>query len=149
MLGIIPCRSRTATYSALASLATIGLTAKRVGSVIERLKHGIREQILGTPSRSRDDEEAESKAKSLTNSYQLSDSKPAVDGLFGLRGRLNSPFFPLGRSQFSKFPTTFCELYGNQAYLVPLFAQPSPQKMRAHSRLHPNERRGQIGCVDQ
>jgi RNA polymerase sigma-70 factor (ECF subfamily) len=31
----------------IASLPTIGLGAKGVGSVLERLKHGIREQILG------------------------------------------------------------------------------------------------------
>ena len=43
----------------IASLPTIGLSAKGVGSVIERLKHGIREQILGTPSAS-DNEEEES-----------------------------------------------------------------------------------------
>jgi len=41
----------------IASLPTIGLTAKGVGSVIERLKHCIREQILGTPSDSDDDRE--------------------------------------------------------------------------------------------
>ncbi len=34
----------------IASLPTIGLGAKGVGSVIERLKHGIREQILGACS---------------------------------------------------------------------------------------------------
>jgi len=34
----------------IASLPTIGLTAKGVGSVIERLKHSIREQILGIES---------------------------------------------------------------------------------------------------
>ncbi len=31
----------------IASLPTIGLSAKGVGSIIERLKHGIQEQILG------------------------------------------------------------------------------------------------------
>src|SRR6266704_2513677 len=36
----------------IASLPTIGLGAKGVGSVIERLKHGIREQIIGTGIRS-------------------------------------------------------------------------------------------------
>jgi RNA polymerase sigma-70 factor (ECF subfamily) len=41
----------------IASLPTIGLTAKGVGSVIERLKHGIREQILGLRSDSDDDGE--------------------------------------------------------------------------------------------
>jgi len=34
----------------IASLPTIGLSAKGVGSVIERLKHGIREQILAIRS---------------------------------------------------------------------------------------------------
>jgi len=34
----------------------IGLGAKGVGSVIERLKHGIREQILGNRSDSDDDQ---------------------------------------------------------------------------------------------
>ena len=38
----------------IASLPTIGLGAKGVGSVIERLKHGIREQMLGTHSDSDD-----------------------------------------------------------------------------------------------
>jgi RNA polymerase sigma-70 factor (ECF subfamily) len=41
----------------IASLPTIGLGAKGVGSVIERLKHCIREQILGIRSDSDDDEE--------------------------------------------------------------------------------------------
>src|SRR5262249_588582 len=40
----------------IASLPTIGLTTKGVGSVIERLKHYIREQILGSPSSSGDNE---------------------------------------------------------------------------------------------
>ena len=53
----------------IASLPTIGLGAKGVGSVIERLKHGIREQILGSRSDSDDSEEVESKANSLGNSY--------------------------------------------------------------------------------
>lgn len=39
----------------IASLPTIGLTAKGVGSVIERLKHDIREQIVGSRSDSDDD----------------------------------------------------------------------------------------------
>jgi RNA polymerase sigma-70 factor, ECF subfamily len=53
----------------IASLPTIGLTAKGVGSVIERLKHDIREQIVG--SRSDCDERGpgvEPKANSLRNS---------------------------------------------------------------------------------
>jgi len=41
----------------IASLPIIGLTAKGVGSVIERLKHGIREQIVGSRLDSVDDEE--------------------------------------------------------------------------------------------
>ncbi len=55
----------------IASLPTIGLGAKGVGSVIERLKHGIREQIIGTGIRSdsEDGAGAESKANSLANSY--------------------------------------------------------------------------------
>ena len=55
----------------IASLPTIGLGAKGVGSVIERLKHGIREQIIGTGIRSDSDdgEGVESKANSLANSY--------------------------------------------------------------------------------
>ena len=53
----------------IASLPTIGLGAKGVGSVIERLKHAIRDQILGTRSDSNDDEVAEPKANSLGNSY--------------------------------------------------------------------------------
>jgi len=43
----------------IASLATIGLSAKGVGSVIERLKQGIREQILGIRSDSADRENTE------------------------------------------------------------------------------------------
>jgi RNA polymerase sigma-70 factor (ECF subfamily) len=39
----------------IASLPTIGLGAKGVGSVVERLKHGIREQILGNRSDSDDE----------------------------------------------------------------------------------------------
>jgi RNA polymerase sigma-70 factor, ECF subfamily len=53
----------------IASLPTIGLGAKGVGSVLERLKHGIREHILGVRSDSDDGEEEESKANSLANSY--------------------------------------------------------------------------------
>jgi RNA polymerase sigma-70 factor (ECF subfamily) len=53
----------------IASLPTIGLGHKGVGSVLERLKHGIREHILGVRSDSDDGEEEESKANSLTNSY--------------------------------------------------------------------------------
>jgi RNA polymerase sigma-70 factor, ECF subfamily len=41
----------------IASLPTIGLSAKGVGSVIERLKHSIREQILGARSDSSDVQE--------------------------------------------------------------------------------------------
>jgi RNA polymerase sigma-70 factor (ECF subfamily) len=41
----------------IASLPTIGLTAKGVGAVIERLKHCIREQILGSRWDSDDDRE--------------------------------------------------------------------------------------------
>lgn len=41
----------------IASMPTIGLGAKGVGSVIERLKHGIREQILGVGSASDNDED--------------------------------------------------------------------------------------------
>jgi len=39
----------------IGSLPTIGLGPKGVGSVIERLKHSIRERILGIPSESADD----------------------------------------------------------------------------------------------
>jgi RNA polymerase sigma-70 factor, ECF subfamily len=39
----------------IASLPTIGLSAKGVGSVIERLKHSIRDQILGIRSDSEDE----------------------------------------------------------------------------------------------
>jgi RNA polymerase sigma-70 factor (ECF subfamily) len=55
----------------IASLPTIGLGAKGVGSVIARLKHGIREQILGIRSDSDDGEGLEPKANSLENSYWL------------------------------------------------------------------------------
>jgi len=53
----------------IASLPTVGLSAKGVGSVIERLKHGIREQILGFQPDSEDGENAELKANSFANSY--------------------------------------------------------------------------------
>jgi RNA polymerase sigma-70 factor (ECF subfamily) len=41
----------------IASLPTIGLSAKGVGSVIDRLKHCLREQIFRLPADSEDDEE--------------------------------------------------------------------------------------------
>src|SRR5437773_3590937 len=53
----------------IASLPTIGLGAKGIGSVIERLKHRIREQILGIRSASDDGEGVKSKANSHANSY--------------------------------------------------------------------------------
>jgi RNA polymerase sigma-70 factor, ECF subfamily len=53
----------------IASLPTIELGAKGVGSVLERLKHGIREQILGSDSDPANGEEVESKANSFANSY--------------------------------------------------------------------------------
>ena len=46
----------------IASLPTIGLGAKGVGSVIERLKHCVREQIVGTSGQSAD-ETIETKSK--------------------------------------------------------------------------------------
>jgi len=52
----------------IASLPAIGLSAKGVGSVIERLKNGIREQILHADPDSRADD-AVQKANSLENSY--------------------------------------------------------------------------------
>jgi RNA polymerase sigma factor (sigma-70 family) len=52
----------------IASLPTIRLGTKGVGSVIERLKHNIREQILGSRSDFDAGEEVESKANSLANS---------------------------------------------------------------------------------
>jgi RNA polymerase sigma-70 factor (ECF subfamily) len=45
----------------ISSLPNIGLGVKGVGSVIERLKHGIRDQILGIGSDSGDDEEESQK----------------------------------------------------------------------------------------
>src|SRR6266404_9286500 len=53
----------------IASLPTIGLGAKGVGSVIERLKQSIREQILSSPSDFGGDEAVDSKANSHANSY--------------------------------------------------------------------------------
>jgi hypothetical protein len=50
------------TTKEIASLPTIGLSAKGVGSVIERLKYCIREQILSNPG------ENESKANSVETS---------------------------------------------------------------------------------
>lgn len=49
----------------IASLPNIKLSAKGVGSVIERLKQAIREQILGTGSPSDDDESVEAKQIAL------------------------------------------------------------------------------------
>jgi hypothetical protein len=46
----------------IASMPTIGLSAKAVGSVIERVKHCIREQIVGMPPNV-DDEEDSAKSK--------------------------------------------------------------------------------------
>jgi DNA-directed RNA polymerase specialized sigma24 family protein len=54
----------------IASLSTIGLGAKGVGSVIERLKHCIREQILGYGRISEDDgEQVGLKANPLQKSF--------------------------------------------------------------------------------
>jgi len=54
----------------IASLPTIGLSAKGVGSVIERLKYSVREQILGIRSDSNDDrDQVELKANSLEKSF--------------------------------------------------------------------------------
>jgi RNA polymerase sigma factor (sigma-70 family) len=53
----------------IASLPTVGLSAKGVGSVIERLKHSLREQVLAGRSEFDQEEEEESKANSLANSY--------------------------------------------------------------------------------
>lgn len=53
----------------IASLSTIGLGAKGVGSVIERLKHDIREHILGITSSFDKDTEVVSKANSIANSF--------------------------------------------------------------------------------
>ena len=50
----------------IASLPTIGLGAKGVGSVIERLKRGIREQILGVSSGSDDEGKDEKQIPSET-----------------------------------------------------------------------------------
>ena len=53
----------------IASLPGIGLGTKGVGSVIERLKHSIRDQILGTGSYAGEDKGRSEKANSLVNSY--------------------------------------------------------------------------------
>jgi len=53
----------------IASLPGIGLSAKGVGSVIERLKHSIREQILRSGPNSEDDRGDPQKANSVVNSY--------------------------------------------------------------------------------
>jgi RNA polymerase sigma-70 factor, ECF subfamily len=54
----------------IASLPTIGLGTKGVGSVIERLKQGIREEILGVHPDTEENEGMEAKANSLANSYK-------------------------------------------------------------------------------
>lgn len=53
----------------IASLPGIGLSTKGVGSVIERLKDSIREQILRGESDSGDDTGGPQKSNSLVNSY--------------------------------------------------------------------------------
>jgi RNA polymerase sigma-70 factor (ECF subfamily) len=53
----------------IASLPAIGLSTKGVGSVIERLKHSIREQILGAGPDSAPAQGASAKANTLQNSY--------------------------------------------------------------------------------
>ena len=53
----------------IASLPGVSLGTKGVGSVIERLKHSLRDQILGTPCNPGDDERLDKKANCLTNSY--------------------------------------------------------------------------------
>ena len=55
----------------IASLPTIGLSTKGVGSVLERLKQGIREQIMGARANSDKGEEIKPKANSLGNSSWL------------------------------------------------------------------------------
>jgi RNA polymerase sigma-70 factor (ECF subfamily) len=53
----------------IASLPSIGLSAKGVGSVVERLKHSIRDQILGAGSGCGPGQGASEKANTLQNSY--------------------------------------------------------------------------------
>jgi DNA-directed RNA polymerase specialized sigma subunit len=53
----------------ISSLPSIGLSAKGVGSVIERLKHSIRDQILGAGSDCAPDQGDSRKANTLQNSY--------------------------------------------------------------------------------
>jgi RNA polymerase sigma-70 factor (ECF subfamily) len=53
----------------IASLPAIGLSTKGVGSVIERLKHSIRDQILGAGSDCAFDQGESEKANTLQNSY--------------------------------------------------------------------------------
>jgi RNA polymerase sigma-70 factor (ECF subfamily) len=53
----------------ISSMPAIGLSAKGVGSVIERLKHCIREQIVGLRSNSDDGREAQLKANPLGRSF--------------------------------------------------------------------------------
>jgi RNA polymerase sigma-70 factor, ECF subfamily len=53
----------------IASLATIGLSTKGVGSVIERLKHSIRNHILGAECDSDDENIGNQKANPLASSY--------------------------------------------------------------------------------
>ncbi len=53
----------------IASLPTIGLGAKGVGSVIERLKDAIRKQIVESRLDSKDGGESEPKANPLAKSY--------------------------------------------------------------------------------
>jgi DNA-binding transcriptional regulator LsrR (DeoR family) len=48
----------------IASIPTIGLSTKGVGSVIERLKHCIREQIIGILPDSNEKDEKEDNVKS-------------------------------------------------------------------------------------
>lgn len=66
----------------IASLPAIGLSAKGVGSVIERVKHCVREQILGMPADDEEEEEDSAKSKS---------SPGFVMDVMGLSARGSSP----------------------------------------------------------
>jgi RNA polymerase sigma factor (sigma-70 family) len=58
----------------IASIPAIGLSPKGVGSAIERVKHAIREQIIGIPDSDSDDDKGGTKSKIL---------RKLVIGLYG------------------------------------------------------------------
>lgn len=62
----------------IAALSAIGLTVKGVGSVIERVKHCIREQVLRTPSESDDKRKSKSPQEVVIGLLGFSERGPSL-----------------------------------------------------------------------